>query len=473
MSAPARASVLAALARRQRRKGFTAEALCHPAQLAFVRSGAKRRVACCSRRAGKTLGVAIALLEGALLPPYVPQLYVTLTRSNSKEILWPDLLRLNDEHGLGGEANLTDLSLRWPTGAAIQLRGANNEREIAKVRGKRFKRAIIDEAQSFPDRVIRPLIGDVLGPTLVDYDGELWLTGTPGAAPVGYFWDLTGGEVGPRWERHAWTLRENPYLQALSGKPIDDILRDIREEHGWTLDDPTYRREYLGEWCRDENALVFRWGAQCEWDGVLPAGEWQYVIGVDLGHEDADAIVVLAWCRQRPEVYLVHEDVTAKQGVTELGQKVVDLHAKYRPKALWVDTGGLGRKIAEELRRRWGLPCQAAEKTRKLEHVELLNDALRTGRFRAPAGSRFAEDAMLVQWDADSRARGVLRISDRYHSDVLDAALYAYRACRGYLYDEPPAPPADPVLATQQASVAARLAVREARKKAGIRGLLR
>lgn len=461
------------LSSRARGRDFTAEALCHPAQVAFIRSTAKRRSACCSRRSGKTRSDAQLLLEGTQRAPFVPQLYVTLTRSNAKEILWPDLLELNELHGLGGEVNLTDLSMRWPNGGAILLRGANNEREIAKIRGHRFKRVVVDEGQSFPDRVIRPLIDDVVGPTLLDYDGELIVTGTPGPAPVGFFWDITMGTLAGRWERHAWTLADNPYLPALAHRTIDDILAEIRAEHGWTVDDPTYQREYLGRWCRDENALVFRWGPQCEWDGVLPPGQWHHVIGVDLGHEDADAIVVLAWSRQHPAVYLVHEHVAAKQGVTELGDQVLELHRRYRPKALWVDTGGLGRKIAEELRRRWGLPVEAAEKTRKMEHVELLNDALRTGRLKALPSSRFAEDAMLVQWDADARARGVLRISDRYHSDVTDACLYAYRACRGYLYEAPPAPPVDPQVADMERRVAERVRLVEARKKGGVRALLR
>jgi hypothetical protein len=417
------------------------------------------------------VGEAILLLAGALEPPHLPQVYVTLTRANSKEILWPDLLRLNHDHALGGEPNLTDLSLRWSSGSAIMLRGANNEREIAKIRGHKFKRAIVDEGQSFPDRVIRPLIHDILEPTLLDVGGDLLMSGTPGPAPVGFFWDATDGALSSRWEQHRWTIRDNPYLPALAHQSIDDILAEVRRDHGWTEDDPTYRREYLGEWARDENALVFSWSPACEWDGRLPDAAWQYVIGVDLGHEDADAIVVLAWARTERAVYLVHEDVAARQGIAELGDKLVELCGRYRPRALWVDTGGLGKKVAEELRRRWSLPVQAAEKARKLEHIALLNDALRTGRFLARPCSRFAEDAQLVQWDQDARSRGIQRVSDAFHSDVCDAALYAYRACRAYLYEEPAAVE-DPEAAERRARVAARVERQEASRR-GIGALLR
>ena len=43
-----------------------------------------------------------------------------------------------------------------------------------------------------------------------------------------------------------------------------------------------------------------------------------------------------------------------------------------------MDTGGLGKKIAEELRIRRDLPIEPAQKTEKMAHIEILNDALRT-----------------------------------------------------------------------------------------------
>jgi hypothetical protein len=86
------------------------------------------------------------------------------------------------------------------------------------------------------------------------------------------------------------------------------------------------------------------------------------------------------------------------------------------------------------------VPVEAAEKTRKLEHVALLNDALRTRRMFARRGSLFAQDSALVTWEPDKRG---LKISDAYHSDIVDAVLYAYRAAAHYLEDPLEQPPAD------------------------------
>jgi hypothetical protein len=111
---------------------------------------------------------------------------------------------------------------------------------------------------------------------------------------------------------------------------------------------------------------------------------------------------------------------------------------KYQPLAVVADTGGLGKKIADEVTQRTGVPIEAAEKERKLEHIELLNDAMRTSRFFAPANSRFADDCMRVEWDRSRPEKP--KISERFHSDIADAVLYAWRKALAWTFVEPKAP---------------------------------
>lgn len=447
----------AALDRQLRRDGFSAAELCAESrgQLGVVTGKGKRKAILAGRRGGKTRGpLATVMLQDALRKPWVPQLFVAMTRRQAKDIIWDDLLYLNHDYGLGGVPNMSDLVLHFPKcpGSRIMLTGANNERETAKIRGGHYKRVICDEMQGVPDRVAKPLVLDIIGPTLIDYGGELWLSGTPNPIDVGFWYDVTDGKSASRWEQHRWNLLDNPYLHRLAGKGGPEILADVRSEHGWGEDDATYVREYLGLWKRDTTSLVFHWDAtRNAIDAVPEAKGWRYVMGVDLGFEDADAIAVLGWHPGSPDVYLVEEHVEAKAGITELGEKVAEMRGRYQPVATWVDPGGLGRKIIEELRRRWHVHCEAAEKTRKLEHIELLNDAMRTGRFHALGSSRFAEDALRVHWDMDARAKGIQRVSMGYHSDITDAVLYAYRACRHFLF-EPAGPPPPPEPDTLEAA---------------------
>jgi hypothetical protein len=167
----------------------------------------------------------------------------------------------------------------------------------------------------------------------------------------------------------------------------------------------------------------------------LPNHHTRFVMGIDLGFDDADAICVLGWSDESPELDLVFEMVMAKQTITPLMKQVQEIYERFKPQAVICDMGGLGKKIAEELQERTGIPIEAADKQRKLEHIELMNDALRTSKFFAPAESRFAEDCMLVEWDKTNPEKP--KISDRFHSDICDAVLYAWRHCQQWLYVPP------------------------------------
>jgi len=105
-----------------------------------------------------------------------------------------------------------------------------------------------------------------------------------------------------------------------------------------------------------------------------------------------------------------------------------------------IDAGGLGKKIVEELRKRYGLPVKAADKTRKFEFIELLNDAMRTGKFYAKSSGLFAQDALLVEFDKSKSTGDKFVISDSYHSDIADAVLYAFRESLHWISEKTDAP---------------------------------
>jgi hypothetical protein len=448
---------------------FSAQTLCGrvPAQLRAVLSKAKRKVLRCGRRAGKTTAVAIKLLLAALEEgPAAPVLYVTLTRENAREIIWEILCKYNDEYKLGGEVNQSRLTITMPNGVQIQLRGAHTEKEIAKYRGKKFRLVIVDEAQSFPDRILEPLIKDVIGPTLLDYQGELWLVGTRPPVRRGYFWRCFAGDLAAQREQHSWTVVDNMELPArVAGASLDALLEDIRKENGWTEKDPTYCREYLDEDVEDLEALLFQWSALKNEFGALPeGGGWSYVFGIDVGSVDSDAIAVWGWQRNVRKLYLVDEHVEADRDVTDLADAIKRLQPIYSPISMVIDEGGGGKKTANELRRRHGLPLKAAEKTQKGAYIRMFNADLRKSvlqisKARTP---RFVEDCGLVRKDPAALVRGLLQELSAnqggYHSDILDGALYGWREAYHFLENEveegPPPPPnqehLERILAEQQ-----------------------
>ena len=117
---------------------------------------------------------------------------------------------------------------------------------------------------------------------------------------------------------------------------------------------------------------------------------------------------------------------------------VKEAYDKFQPLAVVADTGGLGKKIADEVAMRTGIPLEAADKLRKNEHIEWVNDALRTRALFVPSESRFAQDALLLEWDKSNPEKW--KWSDRFHSDTADALLYAYVRALHWLEKDLPAP---------------------------------
>jgi hypothetical protein len=349
---------------------------------------------------------------------------------SAKKIIWRIVKRVIKDYQIPlNKIDEGELSIEFSNGSMLYISGAKDASEIEKFRGMSLKKVYIDEGQSFRS-YIKELIDDIIDPATWDVDGTICLLGTPGAVPVGFFYDSTHA---PGWSNHKWTIFDNPHILAKSKKTPAEILAQTLKQRGVDESDPSIQREFFGNWTSDLNSLVFRFDATRSITTILPT-DLLYIFGIDLGFNDADAIAVLGYSMSKNKVYLVEEFVKNKLGITDLVKHIDRLKDKYKPVKMVMDAGALGKKIQEEIRLRHGIPVEAADKHRKLEYIELLNDDLRTGRFQAVPGTRFEEDCNLVQWDRSEPERP--KISDNYHSDSCDATLYAWRECMHYIKQE-------------------------------------
>lgn len=409
-------------------------------QLAFVRDPSDFKAAVTTRRSGKTEGCAADLNDSASRSEdYGVFLYITINRKMAKRNIWPKLKMINRMFVLAGVPNESDLTITYPKGGIIMCLGAEDRGAIENLRGLAIKKAYLDEVQSFPE-YIRELIDLVIGPALMDYQGQLILIGTPGPVPAGYFYDLTNpaspNYSGSGCSKHTWSFFDNPKMPYLKlGKTHQDALQRELDRRGVTTADPSIQREWFGRWVTDENSLVFHCDKRNDYD-VLPEGNWHYLIGLDLGFKDADAIAVLAYSDSHPATYLVAEKITRGQDISALVSQIDDLCRQYPVDKIVVDAGGLGKKITEEISKRFSVPMVAAEKIRKMEYIELMNDAMRTGRLMIKATSQFALDSLKIEWDQDRSTPERKVVSDRCHSDICDAVLYAWRESYSYTYQK-------------------------------------
>lgn len=404
-------------------------------QLEFVEDPSPFKVAVCSRRSGKTTACIAHLLYTAMTTPDTVCLYITLSGSQAKRNVWKEAKRVNDHYKLGGRLNEIELSITLPNKSVLYLSGAKDASEIEKFRGLAIKLCYIDECQSFR-AYIKDLIDDIIAPALMDYAGTLCLIGTPGPIPTGYFHECA--VKSDIWSKHFWTFWDNPHIQIKSGKTHQQILDRELKRRGVTAMDPSIQREWFGKWEADNESLLIKYSPKVnDFHSLKPNIPYNYIMGVDIGFKDADAIGIIAWSEFDDTTYLVEELITRKQGITELAEQMLALEQKYNVSKIVMDMGALGKKIGEEIIRRHKIPVEAAEKQRKMENIELLNDALRSGRFKAKANSRFAEDSYLMEIDRDKTTPERIKVSDRYHSDIIDAVLYAFKLSPAYTYEPP------------------------------------
>ena len=427
---------------------FNFDAYTFKAQQIFFRSaGGRFRAACCSRRAGKTVGIAADMIDAAKSNNDVNVLYITVTQQAARAIIWGDLMKIIEDFEIPCKVDNSRLTIKFTeTKSTIYVAGAKDRSEIEKYRGWKLFKCYIDEAQSFRT-YIKELINDIIIPALRDLKGNLYLTGTPGPVLAGIFYEFTHSK---NWFTHHWTAFDNPHMHnmpslehynpELPDTDLEETLAEERVMRGIDVTDPSYVRETFGEWVEDVDSLVFKFDRTKNVYIDLPKeGRWTYIMGVDIGYDDSDAIAVLGYNSHHKRVYIVDEFVKNKQNITELVKQVRRMKDIWEPTKIVMDAGALGKKIQEEIRQRHGIHMETAEKSRKVEFIELLNDDLRTGKLMAPRGSLFEQDSMLVTWDRESIIRNPDRpkIADTYHSDINDAVLYAWREARHYLSEAP------------------------------------
>jgi hypothetical protein len=412
-------------------------------QNAFIGDSSRYIAAQCSRRAGKTNGLAIRFFNTMARHPKSRCIYLALTLDSAMDIMWPVLQEINDLYKLGCTFIDSKHLVIHPNGAQLRLWGADMKNFIKRLKGRKYPGVGVDEAQDFGTH-LQSLIDDVLTPSIADYsDGWLALTGTPGPVPQGYFFEVTNNNK-YGYSVHKWDLMQNPFMPDPSG-----FLIDLKAKREWDDNHPTLKREWMNQWVLDVESLWIRYSESlCNFSALPQNHKWNYILGVDIGYNDADAIAVLAWSESCRETYLVEEVIKPKQGISALFTMIETTQKKYDAYKIVMDQGALGKKIAEDLIPRFQVPFVAAEKHEKQTYVELLNDQLRLGTLKAKPDSRFAQDSYLIQIDWEKSTPNKIVIKKKPHSDIIDAVIYAFRDSYGYTHKPPD--PAKPQWGTKE-----------------------
>lgn len=405
-----------------------------PEQLALCEDDSPQIAAHPGRRAGKTTSVLGKTLRAFAKRPGANVFYFAPTNEQGFGIVWEDLLKFNNKFKLGLEPRVTELA--FASGQSrFEIFGFYNQKDVERARGRKCDLAIVDEAGLGPDW-FSYFLSDVLAPTLLDYNGQLVLIGTPGPAASGPFFDACHALEG--WSnRHHWTCAHNPFF---AGR---DPLAEARQRYNLAEDSITYKREWLGQWIVDPDALVYYIPppALRPWDGKA----FSHVYGLDLGWNDADAISRISISPDRSISHLTHMEATSQQTNHQLFARLRALQAEHPGPVVFDPAGHATRKTIETFsfdapEIQWVI----AEKSRKVEFIQLLNDDLRSGKtFVDPQlAALMVKEATRLRWKKPGKLA-----SDAAHSDPGDAWLYPWRYARDMLRELPgQAPP--PVVKT-------------------------
>lgn len=394
-------------------------------QRAFLQDPAKRKCALCTRRAGKSVVDAIGLVDAITKHPEAIAPYITLTAKTSKDILWNELFRMNIDFNLGLRPDTQGGRFWSKEGGAIWLAGCKDRSEAAeKFRGGKYSRAIVDEAGAHRHATLEYLINDVLDPALSDYDGDLWLTGTAGVLPKGYFWARsTGGDEKLKaWPTHRWSVVDNPF-HPLS-RP--GALEAKRVELGFAHDDPTWRREYLGEWATDLSKLIYLFDAEKNsWDGQLPNGRQHRVLSVDLGYVGDTSFTIGTSVQGLSDVFIEESYGIPGLFASDIAAEVFRIRQRYPAiHDMVIDYGGLGTTIMQELIQIYQLPFMRAQKVDKAGSIRQVQDRLRMGRLKINTrkASQLLEEWDVLPWNDERSGH-----EEGYADHCSDGVLYNVR----------------------------------------------
>jgi hypothetical protein len=414
-------------------------------QILLANSKKHRHVVIAGRRALKTTFLSKYYSMLMIQYPDAELIYVHLTAKNAWAQLSQRVIKETADVGYAVDANASKNEIRFGDGGVLRFLGneTKDDRERLRGFGKNCRYIGIDECQS--QKELKYIVEEIIEPMTFDCNARIGLFGTRPRIPGTYFeaqWEcmtLDAERVYKKDLNDPYTMFDNPYIPD-ARKQLDKLLI----ERGITENDPLIQREYFGRKIYDEEARVLRFAKEnyftdeqfAAWVGKGENRKRIRLIGgLDLGFDDADAIMLFAYCKTDRRIWAVYEKVVHRQGIEDCEKMIRDALEYGKtltddPIYLFYDSGGGGKKLGEDFVTHKKLPLYPAEKQGKDAAVELMqSDAhARPVRLMVRQGGSLDNDAQRIIFTRNELDQVVRIIDDDvYHSDIFDAGLYAHR----------------------------------------------
>lgn len=397
----------------------------------FILDPSRLKSARTTRRAGKSMAASLCYLKQGIESPGCSMLYIGLTNDSAWRILWKDCLKkLGKKYDIALKGRKSEGSVTLEDyGSIIYFLGIDdNEEEMAKAYGQKYKLCVVDEAALYKQD-IRTFVYDCLFPATADYEGTVCLTGMPCNNTKSFFFDVTNDRE-PGWSNHRWSVLDNPYMAEKMAKQIEFL----KKNNPGIENTPTFKQQYLGEWAVSDDSRMYHFDDKKNMFDLLPEDtNWHYVMGVDLGWDDPTAFVILAYRDYDPTLYAIEAYMRSSMTLTEVADRIKHYSRYYRFDNIIIDNSA--KQGVEELKQRHNLSLTPADKAGKADFIHLCNDDLKHGRVKIRSvycEPLIAEWQTLI-WDEKALARGKYTEASRAKNHCSDAFLYAWRHCYNWV----------------------------------------
>jgi hypothetical protein len=235
----------------------------------------------------------------------------------------------------------------------------------------------------------------------------------------------------------AWSAYANPHMK----EQWEETIRDLKDSNPDVESEPWFQQHYLGKWVTEDSSKIYRYRSERnDWDGRLPAygwKNWNYVLGIDLGFDDATALCLLAYHEHDPHTYIIRSDKWKGLTISDTAEKINLWSSEYPINYYVVD--GANKQAVQEMVRHHGIPLEAADKHDKVSFIRIMNSAFQTGKIKIdPLNNKeLINEYDKVLWDKKWLDKGIYKEHPGFHGDLVDAALYAYRFTYSYTAVKP------------------------------------
>ncbi len=392
--------------------------------------------------------------------------YIAQQKTNAKRLFLEAMLPLAEKYGWDYDWHAVDLVWTFrETGSYVQVCGMDDPRTIRLLRGFKWDRAHIDEAQDFIYGDLQNLTMRVLGPGVAERRGQIVMAGTPGDAE-NFFWEVVAARRHHDWLVEHGKFLENPHTR---GALLEEIEGLIRANPG-VIHEPWFQREYLGRWIADSRLAEVE--VDLERNGLREwtrEGDDRFDLGIDWGWTAAPAVassaerkysaayVLGTWNPRRyPWFVYLQARLLEPMFIHEHVALLREMLARWPGLRIFGDPAAEAGPLHDDLRNIFGIPIEDAEKRDKRYHIERLNSESSQGHLKLfhldeadgePAVGRVLHSPhpehhpLFRQWRSLvwGKGPGGKRVegSPRH---LHDGALYARRGAYLYAYREPQPP---------------------------------